>query len=261
MAEAEYQFGLAREHCKDCREYHAVWPYVWLTRARGDGLAADRETLGSLLQQHCPPKGKVLIAGAADFRLLALSHDALITRKARFAVTDRCHTPLLVCGHHAQAHGFRVDTFQSDFAQAPIAQHCDVVLSHNVLMWLPRAQHAAMLRGLASWLSRTGTLILVASRISASVEPDETTYPQRMVEALASRGIPLPEPEPAFRKRLAAYATLRNERRKHVASLDEIAREIESAGLRLSARIESDRPASGEAAIRASEIFVATRGD
>jgi len=133
------------------------------------------------------------------------------------------------------------------------------VLSHNVLMWLPPQQHAAVLRGLASLLARDGTLILVASRISATSDSDDASYPQRMVAALASRGIPLPESESDFRKRLAAYAALRSERWKYVASLDDIASEIEAAGLRLVRRVVSDRPASGGNSARASEIFIAVQ--
>ena len=123
---AAYQFRLAQELCAECRDYHAIWPYRRLSRTVS-GIEATADIVGALLRESTQPNGRILIAGAADAGVLALTVQATENLTPFIDVADRCPTPLAVCRRFAETHGFSITTLHLDLGSFAPAQHYDVV--------------------------------------------------------------------------------------------------------------------------------------
>lgn len=64
-------YALAGQFCGACRDFHALWPYMRLSRASG-AAEGSRAVIEPLLVNHLQHGCRqILIAGAADTGLLA----------------------------------------------------------------------------------------------------------------------------------------------------------------------------------------------
>ena len=86
-----------RSCCSACREMHALWPYIRLAGAWLGGEASSPRLISALADCLADGRRKVLIAGAADTGLLALTARAGGTQRPDIAVLDRCATPIEAC--------------------------------------------------------------------------------------------------------------------------------------------------------------------
>ena len=199
---APYQFRLAQELCADCQDYHATWPYRRLSRTVS-GIEATADIVETLLREATQPHGRILIAGAADAGMLALTAQATKTLSPLIDVADRCLTPLAVCRRYAETHGFSITPLHLDLSRSAPAQTYDVVFGDCILQFVPQQFHVEVLRRLAQAMTKRSTLVLVerlrAAPGSDSRRGDRAT---ETLSRLAAQGIELPEDEAAFLSRL-----------------------------------------------------------
>src|SRR3954466_2182593 len=90
-------YELAGRLCGDCRNQHALWTYLRLTRA---STGAERQESRLELQLRdliADRRRNVLIAGAQDTGLLSLVARAAADHPAHVVVLDICQTPLTLC--------------------------------------------------------------------------------------------------------------------------------------------------------------------
>jgi len=239
---AAYQFRTAQETCVACDNYHALWGYERLAGIKGNSFETERDLLEPLLRGNLPSGGRILIAGAADAGLLALTAQATRGAAPRIIVADRCATPLAVCRRYGESHALNVATAHADLTAEPLASRYDLAFAHNVLMLQPMAQHVAFLSNIRRSLEKNGAFVLV-NRVRASTPKPipPTHYAARILEALAARGIPLPEAESEFRKRLETYAEKQHVWSDAIIDLDHVESSLREAGFHIGERIEHQR--------------------
>jgi SAM-dependent methyltransferase len=242
LAQAEYQFAMAEEHCADCRHYHALYGYLRLAKPN-DYFEAGRETLQRLVREHCPSGGRVLIAGAADSRLFGLVAQTVAGFPSAITVADRCRTPLLVCRRYAERHGLAVATIEADIAQALPGGPYDMALAHLTLMFVPVAAQAAFLRNLGQSLVKGGRLILVHWLRPDKPPTDQTMearrYATRVLAALAARGVSLPEDQARFRCRIEGEYAVRRARDDNRIAFETVEAHLKAAAFRIRERIDA----------------------
>lgn len=234
---AERAFQLALAHCGPCRDYHAVWPYLRLAHAVG-GVEVDRDVLVALLHEQAgrAPIRRLAIAGSADTGLLHVALGALgeLASPAVITVVDRCPTPLMLCRERRSPAGLTIATTEGDLREVDFTDSQDVVVMHSVLPFFPFEEHLRVLARMRRWL-RPGGVLLLSSRGkpdfgSATEATVATRRASAVVGALADRGIPLPEPEPAFLARLTRRYAAQTERNERLQDPERLAALVAQAG-------------------------------
>ena len=264
---AAYQFRTANETCVACDSYHALWGYERLAGIKGNSFETERDLLEPLLRGNLPPSGRILIAGAADAGLLALTAQVTQGAAARINVADRCATPLAVCRRYGESHALEVATAHTDLTAVPLNARYDLAFAHNVLMLQPMAQHVGFLGNIRSSLEDNGAFVLVNRvRVSKPKPIPPAHYATRILEALTARGIPLPEQESGFRKRLETYAEKQHAWSDAIIDVEHVEASLREAGFRITERIEHHRRRTvpdrdgGQPTPMPTHIFVAKPG-
>ena len=141
-------YGLAGRLCGDCRNQHALWTYLRLTRA---STGAERQESGLELQLRdliAAGRRNVLIAGAQDTGLLSLVARAAADHPADVVVLDICQTPLTLCAQLAASWSLPIETVRQDLFDLDFEHRFDVVLVHGTLNFIAADRHAEVLRRL-----------------------------------------------------------------------------------------------------------------
>lgn len=233
---AARSFGLALASCGECCDYHATWSYV---RAAGlrKGAPADTPHLSECLAHLSEPLS-VLIAGSADTGQVAAVANSLSGRRHRITLVDICETPLALCERFAADQSIPLTVLRGDIEEAVRYGPFDVVLFHNFLSFLDDEKRHATLASLRPALTKQGRLVifqrLAAAEASSGVAFDGAETARQVIEALRLRGIPLPEEEAFFAKRLAAAAgsAARARRLSAFTSVAQIEGDLVRAGYR-----------------------------
>jgi hypothetical protein len=129
-------FEVAARRCGSCRDSHALWPYIRLSRA---SIGAERE--GSALEPLLAElliidRPVILIAGTQDTGLLSLVARAASKRDANIIVLDRCETPLEMCRRLSTRWGLPITTIHQDLRDLNIRDRFDLVLLHHTLQFV-----------------------------------------------------------------------------------------------------------------------------
>ena len=238
---AQHQFRLAHELCAECRDYHATWPYRRLSRTVG-GIEANADITEALLREGVQPNARILIAGAADAGMLALTADATKNLTPSIDVVDRCPTPLAVCRLYAKTRGLSINTLELDFSSSVLPHRYDVVYGDCILQFVPHQLHVDVLRRLGQAMTKRGTLILV-ERLRASGEYGSRSR-DRAVEtlnALTARGIKLPEDEAGFVLRLNRMLNAHRTRINEYPAPSNLSSFLAAAGFRLRELSDANR--------------------
>jgi len=242
---AEHAFGISGKACSGCNGYHALWGYERLAGIKNPSFEADRDIVEPLIRAHAGKR--ILIAGAADAGLLAMTACAMRAQPVPVTVADRCETPLSVCRTYAKAHGLAVTTAKVDLTQAPLDVRHDLAFAHNILMLIPLKRHLAFLRNIRASLALGGTFVLV-NRVRLPKTTAErlppSHYAQRILEALKRRDVVLPESEAAFRGRLEAYAEAQHVWSDAVVTQDHVEALLKRAGFTVAEQVEHFRRTS-----------------
>jgi hypothetical protein len=238
---AEYQFQLALERCAHCRDYHAVWPYRRLALTVA-GIESTADVVGKSLRDVVQRDGRILIAGAADAGMLALTADATRKLHPQIDVADRCPTPLAACRRYAEAQGLPIGTYQLDLADRLPPHRYDAVFADCVLQFVPREAHVDFLTRLREAMNRRSVLILVERlRTPKPDSPARRDRAGEIVAALAKNGVPLTEDEATFVQRLNGMLSARQTRFADFSAADELPSRVVQAGFRLKPLSDDER--------------------
>jgi hypothetical protein len=209
---AKTQFRLAQELCAECRDYHATWPYRRLSRMIF-GIEASVDIVGPLLRRVTPPNGRILVAGAADAGMLALTAQATKTRTPSIDVADHCPTPLAICRRFARTQKLSMRTRHLEFGSPALIARYDVIFGDCILQFLPRRFRVAFLKNLRQAMTENGALVVVERlRTGSEDRSRRRDYAAETLDALARRDIELPEDALAFRRRLERVVSARRAR-------------------------------------------------
>ena len=106
-----------------------------------DRIEAVRGGSSSTFASQAPGAVTVLVVGAADSGLLAIAAHACaktgMLSRARFAVVDRCDTPLALCRDFAVRHGLDLTTRVATVERLPDLSPAQLVIVHSLLRFVP----------------------------------------------------------------------------------------------------------------------------
>lgn len=232
---AVFEFHTAQTLCAACNEYHALWGYGRLAGIN-TGVATDADFLKPILTRLAPPAARILIAGAADAGLLALTASATRHAGANITVADGCATPLAVCRRYGDSKGLALTTLKAWLSEDPLAGPYDLIFAHNLLLFIPEERRIGLLRNFGRALAAGGRLVLVngtaAPKLGSNERPTFRNHGGLMA-ALAARGIPLPESEASFGHRAEILAEAWRARRVIVVTRERIEQDLSAAGFQI----------------------------
>jgi 2-polyprenyl-3-methyl-5-hydroxy-6-metoxy-1,4-benzoquinol methylase len=127
---AAQAYQLSDQLCGSCRDLHALWPYIRLSRSSTGVEVEDSKLTQGLRNLIVEGRRDVLIAGAADTGLLALVARAGIDCGVNIVVLDICETPLELCRHFAKQWSLPIQTVRQDLRELDARQQFDLVLMH-----------------------------------------------------------------------------------------------------------------------------------
>jgi len=233
-------FDLAGHLCACCRNVHAVWPYIRLSRASTGvetGISGLEQLIGELVGGG---RRRVLIGGARDTGILALVARAGADHGADIVVLDVCATPLELCRRFAQRWSLTIETVREDLANLGRERDFDVVIIHGTLSYIPENERAKALRHIARSLRHDGRLVLLfntSERIHGPLASQhDDGYPEWVINELRRLHVPLPEPADAFAARLKADAQAREAREGAFTTLKQVDALLGSAGFAVETR-------------------------
>lgn len=224
-----------------CADFHVAWQELRLL-----GLAAGPERHEAFFSREFARlararRDRVLIAGAADYGMLACVHRGYAGHPPSVVVVDLCATPLMLCAWYGATRSLPVLTMRADLARITPDPHWakpgfDLVTSHSTLRYFDPADRP---RVLARWrqLLRPGGRLVTATRLHPSAgatAPDPADHVERFVGG-ALRASVTADVDFIDRDRLARRAA-RFARAGHfhsTRSAAEVADAFETAGYRI----------------------------
>ena len=252
-ASAAWAGDLAEAVCpvsgpQPCADFHVPWQELRLL-----GLAAGPERHEAFFSRTfdglaATGHRRVLIAGAADFGMLACVHRGFGKRALSPVVADLCATPLMLCAWYGAARGLAVSTVQADLADvtpdAPwVEDGFDLITSHSVLRYFAPEARPAVLARWRSLLRPGGALVTVTRLVPEDASPAavDDGHVERFVER-ALRAAEALDGVSMDRDRLAQRAArfARAGGFHPTRSITEIADVFDAAGFRIE-RLEDTR--------------------
>jgi SAM-dependent methyltransferase len=227
-------FGLAGRLCSSCQNFHALWPYIRLSRASG-AAEGSRSVVEPLLADHfAHNRRNVLIAGAADTGLLAFVARVGADYGVKIHLVDRCATPIELCRRFAQRWSLPLDTTQQDLTEFDREGEFDLVFAHSILQFIAAEQRGRFASRLHQALRPDGRLVMLfraGRRITGELLPEyRAGYVDWILGELDRLRIPLPESREAFGIRLNAYALAHEAREGAMSEPSEVIELLEAAG-------------------------------
>ncbi len=230
-------YDLSDRLCGTCRDLHALWPYIRLSRA-STGIevqASKLETLlGDLLARGLR---RLLIAGSADTGLLALAARAGADHAMNIVVLDICATPLELCRKFAERRSLSISTVRQDLLDLDIEGRFDIVLIHGTLQFISADRRADAVARIHRAISPGGRLVLLfnTSRPVARefARQSRADYANGVLDELKRRNVALPDTEMAILERLNAHARRRELREGAFAEPDEVESLLHAAGFKV----------------------------
>lgn len=238
---AAHAFDLALRLCVDCQQYHALRPYLRLTKetagVRSD-FAAMEARLATLIAEG---RRRVLVVGAGDFGIASLALSAARGTPIALTVIDRCATPLVVIQELSAQHGFRVRTLQADLTDFHLPGAFDLVVGHHVLPFIQADKRPAMLRCVARCLAPGGRFFIAVrdpawrrwrdTRFAGPEDSYEKRFLDRVWGDLAEARVEPPPQRAIFERHLREHAAIRKERVRRYDDLDALRETFARVGL------------------------------
>ena len=243
-----------------CRWYHQVWQYlrvlgVITTVGTNDAFLAS--TFRALARSATTRR--VLIAGSADYAMLARLHAAFQaeSRPLDATVLDLCATSLWLNRWYAERVGLAIDTVHADALAFRTPQPFDAICTHN---FLGRFDASAREHLIAAWRSllRPGGVVITTLRVRPQASETRVTYTDEQARAFgrrvaeAARAHIPPLPVAVEELETAAYEYARRKNSHVIASNQEVTDAFERHGFAIvqadegggQAERARDRPAS-----------------
>jgi SAM-dependent methyltransferase len=221
--------------CGTCRDLHALWPYIRLSRASTGVEALGSRLEAELRELFAGGSRSILIAGAQDAGLLALVSRAAAGHEIEASVLDICETPLELCRRLAERWSLSIETIRQDLSELSRQHQFDVVLVHGTLHFIAADRRIEALTRVQQALRPGGRLVLLfnTSPPVAAAARTKTDYGSLVLTELKRLRVPLPDTETAMLGRLNAHQHRRELREGAFAGPEEIERLLKSAGLNL----------------------------
>jgi SAM-dependent methyltransferase len=199
--------------CGSCRDLHALWPYIRLSRS-STGVEDEGSRLTQVLRQLMGEGSRdVLIAGAADAGLLALVARAGADQPVNVVVLDICETPLELCRRFANGWSLPIKTVKQDLLELDVRHQFDFILVHGTLHFISAPGRLAALGRMQRALRNGGRLVLLFNTSATpSVTSDDKVhadYATAVLSELQRQHITLPDSELALAARLSAHSRRR----------------------------------------------------
>src|SRR5690606_33228395 len=103
--------------------------------------------LDEVVSETLSAPARVLIAGSADYSILAQLLAIDRHGAARITVTDHCETPLFLCRWYAERQGAAIETTVSDAVAFAADEPFDLICAHSFLSYFaPQRRPALMAR-------------------------------------------------------------------------------------------------------------------
>lgn len=210
--------ALSRQYCDGCADYHVIVTAGRLVGKRAVAAPIDRDQIVDTLRRLLVgrPRADILIVGTSDGGLLAWAARAASLAAPgggadfRFALVDRCGTPLELGRRFAAAHGLRLKTAVVEVGGQPVGMTADVIFVHSLLRFIPRERHVPVLRELGAAL-RPGGRLVFSQRIGLIRNPAPLLDRAKLARLVGDGAIVLPEPMPDFMARLARLEAVASE--------------------------------------------------
>jgi SAM-dependent methyltransferase len=166
---------LGKMLCQHCSGYHRFRPVL---RAIGavKGARQDFECFPDLWTEHLQPGARVLIAGAADPGQLLLVAERTKARPLDVLVADRCPAPLALMERLSLIDGVAVTTRVADLVSIDTVDAYDLVISHKMLPFVPRADRLKLLQGFRRSLRPGGRLLISIPIVQSSTAQERETF-------------------------------------------------------------------------------------
>jgi SAM-dependent methyltransferase len=234
---AALAYLLSGRLCKSCRNLHALWPYIRLSRS-STGLEQEGSNLERTVRTLIGDGlRRILVAGSADTGLLALVARAGADLGADVTVLDICGTPLELCRHLAAQWSMPLKTIEQDLLDLEVRSEFDLVLVHGTLHFIAKGERRTALMRIQNALSVNGRLVLLFNTSSRSTidasDRFHIDYAKAVVDKLIRLGISLPDTESNFCERLAAHSRQRQVREGAFGEPSDANRLLEAAGFEI----------------------------
>jgi SAM-dependent methyltransferase len=210
---AAQAYQLSARLCGSCRDLHALWPFIRLSRS-STGVEDDGSRLTEVLQRLIADgRRDVLVAGAADTGLLALVARSAANHPINIVVLDICETPLELCRRFAKQWSIPIRTVRQDLRELDLRQQFDLVLVHGTLHFIDKSGRLTAVRRIRDSLRPDGRMVLLfnASKVPPATEDDNVhvEYAIAVLSELKRQHISLPDSEVVICDRLAAHSRRR----------------------------------------------------
>jgi SAM-dependent methyltransferase len=250
---AAQAYKLADHMCGSCRDLHALWPYIRLSRM-STGVEGQRSELETQLRALFT-KGlrDILIAGCADTGLLSLVARAAneAGRNPNVVALDICETPLELSRQLAEQWSLPIVTTKQDLADLDADQRFDIALVHGTLHFMAAARRAVALMRMQRSLRKDGRLVLMfntSERIRPeTAEQTRRDYAGSVLRELGRLGVDLPDAEATFFERLYNHSRRREAREGAFTSPEDVTLLLQGAGFVVERCVEVDVPVAAPA--------------
>jgi SAM-dependent methyltransferase len=241
---AAQAYQLSDRLCGSCRDLHALWPYIRLSRS-STGAEGEGSRLTHVLRQlMAEGRRDVLIAGAADTGLLALVARAGAGQLVNILVLDICETPLELCRRFAREWSLPIKALKQDLLELDVRHQFDLILIHGTLHFISAPGRITALGRVQRALRSGGRLVLL---FNTSEKPSVSTddkihvdYAKAVLSELKRQRITLPDTELALATRLAAHSRRRQLREGAFVQPGDATQLLESAGFNVMSCSEID---------------------
>jgi SAM-dependent methyltransferase len=232
-------YALSARLCGACRDQHALWSYLRLSRASTGAESPDSKLQARLTALFDGGRRNVLIAGAQDTGLLTLMARAGAGHSLNIVVLDLCDTPLELCRTLASQWSLPTETIKQDLFDLQFERRFDVVLMHGTLNFIAAERQPQVLARLRQAMRPGGRLVLMFNTSRAidteAAAENHFDYVDFVLSELKRVGVPLPDSEQIMRDRFNARAHQRELRDKSFAD----PREVEGLLDRAAFKVES----------------------
>jgi SAM-dependent methyltransferase len=210
---AAQAYQLSDRLCASCRDLHALWPYIRLSRS-STGVEAEGSRLTQVLRQLIADgRRNVLIAGAADTGLLALVARAGADHLVNVVVLDICETPLELCRRFGKQWSIPIETIRQDLRELNFKQQFDLVLVHGTLHFIDESGRLTAVKRIKDSLRPDGRMVLLFNTSRAppfhADKNIHAEYAMAVLSELKRQHVSLPDNEAVMYERLAAHSRRR----------------------------------------------------